>query len=181
VDASSKRSNTYIFFTSDQGLAIGHHGLFGKQNMYEHSVRVPFLVVGPGIPAGRRIDAPIYLQDLMPTTLELAGDPTEDADFQSLMPLIRGDKVAGREAIYGAYMDLQRMVSVDGYKLIVYPRAKRLRLYHLARDPDELIDLSCEPSHRPVIRRLLERLLQCQAEAGDPLDLRPWFADWLKA
>ena len=48
LQATGKSDNTWIFFTADHGLAVGQHGLFGKQNMYDHSVRVPFVVIGPG-------------------------------------------------------------------------------------------------------------------------------------
>ena len=71
LDASGKAENTWIFFTADHGLSVGHHGLVGKQNQYDHSIRVPFVVVGPGVPSGVTEPTPIYLQDVMPTTLEL--------------------------------------------------------------------------------------------------------------
>ncbi len=116
--------NTYIVFTADHGLALGHHGLFGKQNMYDHSVRVPFIVVGPDIPEGARCNAPIYLQDVVPTSLAWAGITVPRyMEFRSLIPLIRGDATRSYDAIYGTYLNLQRMVTMDGYKLIVYPRA----------------------------------------------------------
>ncbi len=69
LEKSGKMKSTYIFFTADNGLAIGHHGLFGKQNMFEHSMKVPLIVTGPGIPPEKRIEAPVYLQDIMPATL----------------------------------------------------------------------------------------------------------------
>src|SRR6478609_4217118 len=78
LEKNSQADNTWIFFSADHGLALGHHGLFGKQNLYDHSVRVPFIVAGPtsistAAKRGQRIDASIYLQDVMPTSLELAG------------------------------------------------------------------------------------------------------------
>ena len=97
-------------------MAVGHHGLFGKQNLYDHSVRVPFIAVGPGIASNREIDAPIYLQDVMPTSLELAGVSRPDhVQFHSLLPLLKGetDKSA-YDALYGAYLQLQRSVTADG-------------------------------------------------------------------
>jgi arylsulfatase A-like enzyme len=176
---SPRARNTYVFFTADHGLAVGHHGLFGKQNMYDHSVRVPLIVVGPRIPAGKRCDAPVYLQDVMPTSLELAGvAPAAHVEFKSLGPLIRGEATESYDAIYGAYLDLQRMVTLDGYKLIVYPVARRVRLYHLAGDPDELIDLASEPQYRPIARNLFQKLLELQSETGDGLELETTFAAW---
>ena len=104
--------------------------------MYDHSVRVPFIAAGPGVAEATSNETPIYLQDVMPTTLELAGvDKPDHVQFHSLMPLVRGERtVHAYDAIYGAYLQLQRMVTLDGFKLIAYPRAKRLRLYNLRND-----------------------------------------------
>src|SRR5262245_15428120 len=146
LDQLGLTKNTWVFFSADHGLAIGHHGLFGKQNLYDHSVRVPFIVAGPGVPAGKRIAAPIYLQDVMPTTLELAGIARpRQVEFHSLLPLLRGEQTASSyPAVYGAYLDLQRSVTADGWKLILYPQAKVTRLYHVAIDPQEMRDLSAD-------------------------------------
>ncbi len=168
--------NTYVFLTSDHGLAVGHHGLLGKQNMYDHSVRVPLIIRGPGVPAGVRNSTPVYMQDIMPTTLELAGiAPPDHVDFHSLMPLVRGETVEPYDAIYGAYLQLQRMVTCNDFKLIVYPRARRVRLYDLRNDAHELHDLSNEVQQQDRIRELFGRLQQLQLETGDTLDLTAAF------
>ena len=178
LQQSAQADNTYIFFTADHGLAVGHHGLLGKQNMYDHSVRVPFIVVGPGVPKGRQNDAPIYLQDTMPTTLELAGvTPPQHVDFHSLLPQIQGTGTSPYDAIYGAYLDVQRMVRTTDYKLILYPKAARARLYHVADDPLEMRDLADAPAHRPMMRKLFARLLTLQQETGDTLDLKTTFPE----
>jgi choline-sulfatase len=173
LEKTGQADNTWIFFTADHGLAIGHHGLFGKQNMYDHSLRVPFLVAGPGVKAGAKLDAPIYLQDAMATALDLAGVPKpEQVEFHSLFPLLRGEKSpAARDAIYGAYLALQRAVIHDGWKLIAYPKAKTIRLYHLADDPGETRDFAADPAHAERRRALFQRLLAMQKELGDKLDL----------
>ncbi|QDS88830.1 Arylsulfatase [Rosistilla ulvae] len=179
LKAAGMADNTWIFFTSDHGLACGHHGLMGKQNMYDHSVRVPFMVVAPDVDAGRRIDAPIYLQDVMPTTLQLAGVKKPDhVDFQSVLPLLAGQGER-RESIYGAYLDLQRSLRTDRYKLILYPRANVVRLYDLHRDPDEMNDLAGDPASETIIKRMFAELRRQQAELGDSLDLSEPFADWM--
>ena len=83
--------NTYIFFTADHGLGVGHHGLLGKQNLYEHSTRVPFIISGPGVPKKKKITKPIYLQDVMPTTLALAKvKKPKHVQFKNIMPLAKG-------------------------------------------------------------------------------------------
>lgn len=172
LKASGKADNTWIFYTADHGLSVGHHGLIGKQSMYDHSVRVPFLVVGPGVPKGKKIDAPIYLQDVMPTSLELAGiDQPEHVEFHSLLPLLGGDGSSSYDSIYGAYLDLQRMVIKDNFKLIVYPEAKRVRLYNLTDDPLEMHDLADTPGAQQQITALAAPLREWQKQTGDELAL----------
>ena len=172
LDKSGKADNTWIFFTADHGLAIGHHGLFGKQNMYEHSLRVPFLVKGPGVEPGK-IDAPIYLQDAMATSLALAGGKVlEHVEFHSLLPLIRGesDKPTA-EPVYGGYLELQRAIVTGGWKLIAYPKAPKLRLYHVADDPDEMKDLADDPAQSSKMKEMFGKLLDLQKKMDDKLDL----------
>lgn len=178
LQASGKAENTWIFFTSDHGLAVGQHGLMGKQNQYDHSVRVPFLVVGPGVERGRMIDEPIYLQDVMPTTLALAAvEQPQHVEFQNLLPLL-ADQPSRYEAIYGSYLDLQRSVRTAQHKLIVYPGAKVVRLFDVKNDPDEQHDLAGEASSAPVIRKLFETLAELQNRFDDPLTLKTIFPQW---
>jgi choline-sulfatase len=168
-------------FTADHGLAVGRHGLFGKQNMYEHSVRVPFIMVGPGMEAGKRLNQRIYYQDIVPTTMELAGIEVPDhVDFRSLLPLVRGETDEHYGAMYGAYLQVQRMVIEDDWKLIVYPAVPRVRLYHLAADPLEQKDLSEDPAHAQRIRDLFATLRKLQAEQADELDLTETFGSYLE-
>lgn len=172
LEDSGLREKTYIIFTSDHGLAVGRHGLVGKQNMYEHSVRVPFLVVGPEVPAGAEVDTPIYLQDIVPTTLELAGADLTGIDFHSLLPLLRGEvDPAGREhrPIYGAYLNTQRMIARDGWKLIYYPTLGVNRLYRTSVDPFEMSDLSDNPEYRAKIAELHAELLELGTALADPI------------
>lgn len=178
LEASPRGRETWIFFTADHGLAVGEHGLLGKQNMYEHSLRVPMIVVGPGVEPGRRITAPIYVQDVMPTTLELAGAARpEHVEFQSLLPLLAGTAGTRHDPIYGAYMDLQRCVIAEGWKLILYPQARVARLYHLDEDPRELRDLAADVSLQPRMKQLFAALRRLQAQFDDPLDLLKSFPE----
>jgi arylsulfatase A-like enzyme len=145
LQATGKADQTYIFFTADHGLAVGQHGLLGKQNLFDHSVRVPLIVAGPGIPEGARIDGAVYLQDVMPSTLELAGvSRPEHVQFQSLLPVIRGERQRNYDAVYGAYLQLQRMVTQDGFKLLLYPKIRKSLLFDLTQDPHEMRDLAGE-------------------------------------
>jgi choline-sulfatase len=171
LEASGKGANTWIFFTADHGLAVGQHGLMGKQNQYDHSVRVPFLVAGPGVTAGKKVAASIYLQDVVPTTLELANaEKPKHVWFQSLLPLLRGERTASAyDAVYGSYLDQQRAITADGFKLIVYPRGKVQKLFDLQRDPEEMHDLAAVEAHQPTLAKLQAKLTQLQMDLTDPL------------
>lgn len=170
LERSGRAENTYIIFAGDNGLSIGSHGFMGKQNMYEHSMKVPLIMSGPEIAADRRCDAPVYMQDFVPTLLELAGvTPESPMDFRSLLPLLRGEKSSLRPYIYGAYMMLQRMVRGERYKMIYYPTVSRYRLYDLQEDPFELKDLSEVPEHGAILKALQEQLQRLQKEMHDPL------------
>jgi len=169
LESSSLATNTCVFLTSDNGLSVGQHGLMGKQNMYEHSMRIPLLASGPGFPSGKRIDAPVYLQDLLPTALELAGAPIPPyVHFKSLMPLVRGERDVQYDAIYGAYMDLQRMIRIGRMKLIWYPKINRYLLFDLENDPYEMHDLSGDTAFSEKLALLKRRLAELQKEQHDP-------------
>ena len=166
-------------FTADHGLAVGHHGLMGKQNMYDHSVRVPFMVVGPGVDAGKKLDAPIFLQDVMPTTLEWAGvEKPEHVEFNSLTPFLAGDRTESYyDAIYGAYLGVQRSITYHGYKLIVYPTIKVARLFNLGKDPSEKEDLIANKKTTKIQKKLFAKLLEWQKTTHDKLDVASAFPD----
>ena len=165
--------NTYIIFTADHGLGVGHHGLLGKQNMYDHSMRVPFLIAGPGIEAGKKVSQPIYLQDAMATSLEIAEvKKPEYIEFQSLLPILEGKEQTNVRSVYGKYMDLQRMIVQDDWKLIMYPYAKqKVRLFNMKKDPEEMNDLSQNPEYTEKIQTLKSAFIKLQKEINDPLDV----------
>lgn len=178
LEDSGKSDNTYVFFTADHGLAVGHHGLIGKQNMHEHSVRVPFFVKGPDVPRNRKIGAKIYLQDVMATSLAIAGaNKAGPVHFKNLLPLIRGESSNHYSSIYGGYRDLQRMVIKDDMKLIIYPTIKKTLLYDLAHDPLEMNELSNSPKQTATVKSLFKELLKLQEETGDELDLKSTFRE----
>jgi arylsulfatase A-like enzyme len=145
----------------------------GKQNMYDHSMRTPLILKGPGIPEGRIEKMEVYLQDIMPTAIEYAGGTVPSwVEFNSLKPFIEGEAtVSNYPEVYGAYMDLQRMIRVDDYKLIVYPKARMVRLFDLVNDPLEMHDLATATRQRDRIRSMFRELKGLQAKMGDTLDL----------
>ena len=161
--------NTIIIYLSDHGLALGSHGLIGKQNLYEHSIRVPLILRGPGIPAGRRSEALCYSLDLYATVCDLAGiaAPT-GLDSRSLVPAFADDS-RGRAELVSLYMDVQRAVTDGRWKLIVYRvnGRERRQLFDLDADPAELHDLADRPGHTGLVASLSRRLAAWQRSAGD--------------
>lgn len=183
LEASGKLDNTYIIFTADHGLSVGHHGLAGKQSMYEHSMRPPFIIAGPGLKPNSENDTPIYLQDAMPTALELAGVEAPDyVEFKSLIPLLNGSKRPQYDAVYGKYMDKQRMIIKGDWKLIFYPTAdQKMRLFNIKRDPQEMNDLIDNPEYATKVQKLKSDFISLQKEMGDELDIDHPFAPKKKA
>lgn len=179
LEETGQADNTYIFFTADHGLAVGQHGFMGKQNMYDHSMRPPLLLAGPGIPPGKRERLEVYLQDLMPTAIEYAGgEVPEWVEFNSLKGIIEGTQtVSSYPEIYGAYMDLQRMIRVDDYKMIVYPRAGVIKLFDLINDPMEKFNLAGASSQKQRVLDMFARLQELQGAMGDTLDLSAYRFD----
>jgi arylsulfatase A-like enzyme len=169
---SGQYDNTIIVFASDHGLAIGSHGLFGKQNLYEHSMRAPLIVAGPGIPRGKRSDAMCYLLDIFPTVGELAGvQPPKGSEGQSFAAVLQGKTSELRSSIFTSYIKFQRAITDGRWKLIVYPQINKTQLFDLASDPHETRDLAQSAKHAQEIKRLTALLKQSQKSAGDELPL----------
>jgi len=166
---TGQEENTVVVYVSDHGLALGSHGLLGKQNLYDHSVRVPLIIAGPGVPVARRCDALVQPFDVYATLCELAGvTAPAGLDSRSLVAAMAGSG-GGRESVCSVYMDCQRMVTDGRWKLIIYrvDGAERVQLFDLAGDPDECRDLAAERSSVARIAELRARLRCWQAEAGD--------------
>lgn len=170
LEATGQASRTVVIFTSDHGLAIGSHGLRGKQNMYEHTIGVPLVVAGPGLPRGARRDAQVNLRDLFPTACELAGIPVPaTVQGKSFAPVLRGESVSLHPEVFGYYMDSQRMIRTDRWKLVLYPKLGREQLFDLSADPFELRDLGEDPRTEPVRASLRARLAAWQRSVSDPV------------
>jgi arylsulfatase A-like enzyme len=171
LEESGRARDTIVIFAGDNGLALGQHGLFGKQSVYEHSVRVPLLMRGPGVPAGERRDAFVYLLDLFPTICEMAGVAAPDTvEGKSLVPVLKDKSARVHDTVFAAYRGFQRMVRDERYKLITYSvrGEKRTQLFDLAEDPWETKDLSADPAHAGQRASLEARLREWQKQAGDP-------------
>lgn len=151
----NQRASTFIIFTADSGLAIGSHGLFGKQNLYEHSMRVPLIIAGPGVAANRSTPALVYLHDLFPTMAALAELPSLDRSRGlNLTPVLLENQNVARKHITTSYRHLQRAVTDGRWKCIDYPLISRTQLFDLSSDPSEIHDLSSNPTHATTLTSL---------------------------
>ncbi|MCX8036448.1 MAG: sulfatase-like hydrolase/transferase [Candidatus Sumerlaeia bacterium] len=164
--------NTIIVFAADQGLALGSHGLLGKQSVYEHSMRCPLIFAGPSIPQGKSTTAFTYLHDVFPTLCDVLGiAPPADVEGVSLRPLWEGKKERVRDSIFLPYIKLQRAVRDERWKLICYPRISHMQLFDLQNDPDEKTNLIDRPEFAPHVQRLLALMKEWQAKVGDDVVL----------
>lgn len=169
---SGQLDNTIIIFSSDSGLAVGSHGLFGKQNIYDHSMRVPLIIAGPGVPKDKSSNALVYLLDLFPTTCDLVGlaIPAE-VEGKSLAPILRGQAATVRDSLFLAYRDVQRGVRDQRWKLIRYPQINKSQLFDLENDPHEMLDLSGDAKHAGKLKEMMALLQQWQRDLGDTQEL----------
>ena len=182
LEASPHAKNTIVVFAADSGVARGSHGLVGKQNVYEHSVRVPLIIRGPGIIAGKRTDAQCYLFDVLPTLGKMCDVPapktSEGIDFSKTL----ADPVTpARASMLYAYRGLHRAVSDGRWKLIRYPQVDQTQLFDLQNDLNEVKNLAQDPAHQGRLRQLETLLRQEQKNFGDTQALsvpKPKSPDW---
>ena len=161
--------NTIIVTAGDNGLALGQHGLMGKQNLYDHSVRVPLVFAGPGIAKGERRDALVYLLDIFPTLCDLANIAVPGSvEGKSLIPCL-GDAVAPmRPALYLAYADSIRGVTDGRHKLIEYA-VGATQLFDLADDPAEMHNLADQDGSGAILAQMRQRLVRLAKEWDDEI------------
>ena len=148
LQAMGELENTYIFYTSDHGIAIGRHGLQGKQNLYQHTWRVPMIVSGPKIPAASRAEGNVYLLDTLATLCDLAGiQAPESNEGLSFKPVLMGEKQSLRDVMYGVYnggtKPGMRCVKKGNWKLIEWDvldgQVRRTQLFDLSQNPLEFL------------------------------------------
>ncbi len=170
LEASGRGADTLVVYAADHGLALGSHGLLGKQNVYEHSMRAPIIVTGPGVPQGSS-PALVYLHDLYPTLLRACGAlPEDDCDGRDLAPLWDGEDTGVRDSLMTSQHHM-RAVTDGRWKLIRYGDIDRTQLFDLDVDPHELHDLAADPLRAGELQRLAKLLQAWQVELGDP---QPW-------
>ena len=172
LKAGGQYDNTIIVFASDNGLALGSHGLFGKQNLYDHSTHLPLIFAGPGIPRGKQTEVFSYLIDIFPTLGDFCGVVAPKGnEGLSLVPVMLGEKAKVRDSVFTFYRHLQRAVRDDRWHLIVYPPINKTQLFDLQTDPAETIDLAGDPARAGEVTRLTTLLKDWQKKLDDRLPL----------
>ena len=168
VDASPHAANTIVVYAADSGVARGSHGLIGKQNLYEHSMRVPLIVAGPGIATDKRSEAMCYLFDVLPTLGKLCGvaEP-KGSNGREFAEVLKDPAQPGRPFLMFGYKSIQKALNDGRWKLIRYPHVDRTQLFDLQSDPCETKDLAAQPEHAERIKAMLAKLAAEMKADGD--------------
>lgn len=179
LDEKGLRQDTLIVFMSDNGMNMGHHGLYGKgnatwpQNMFDTSVKIPCIVSRPGHIPDDRTDTTLLSQyDWLPTALEYAGlkDKTpKGLPGRSFSPLLQGNDMGERESIFvfDEYGPV-RMIRSKEWKLVWrYPSGAH-ELYNVAEDPDEKTNLFGYRGHGDRIESMRRDLDEWYSGYVDP-------------
>ncbi|NQT58021.1 MAG: sulfatase-like hydrolase/transferase [Bacteroidetes bacterium] len=170
LDTLGVTENTIIIFAGDNGLAVGQHGLMGKQNLYDHSLRVPLIMTGAGVPVNQRTSSLCYLLDIFPTLCDLTGlDTPCSVEGKSLLPVLQDPAVSVRDILHFAYCGVQRAVRRDSWKLIEYVigRTRTSQLFDLSTDPHEINNIAGDTRNTVILRELREELEQWPITLGD--------------
>jgi arylsulfatase A-like enzyme len=171
IKAKGQENNTIIILAGDNGLAVGQHGLMGKQSLYEHAIKVPLVITGPKIPKGEKKEQLVYLIDIFPTICELLKIPVPGSvDAKSLMPIISENKPI-HEDLYFAYTHLHRGLRKDNYKLIEYAveGERHSQLFDLNTDPWELNNLAQKEEYQKKLTLYRSLLKEKAIIYGDTL------------
>lgn len=201
LEAMGELDDTYIVYTSDHGMAIGRHGLQGKQNLYDHTWRVPMIVKGPGIKPGTRSEGNVYLLDTLATLCDFAGiDAPETNEGKSFKGVLEGKQAVTRDVLYGVYCGGtkpgMRCVRLGDWKLIKYDvldgAVRETQLFNLAENPHEFlsghqlptvqflagckptatqVNLAHRPEHAAKLAEMEALLLEQMQELDDPYRL----------
>ena len=175
LEQTGLAQNTLVVFAGDNGLAVGRHGLLGKQNLYDHSVRVPLIFSGPGIPAGKTSQSLCYLQDIFPTICERLNIKIPDTvEGASLLPALDGEVSSIRKSVFLAYRHLMRGIkTADDWKLILTHVEGQLtsQLFNLGDDPWEMNNLADNTSLGPKKEELIRELKNWMFRLDDFCDL----------
>ena len=176
--------NTLILYMGDNGFACGEHGLIDKRQAYEESMRIPMLMLAPGVPGGTVVDEVVANIDVASTMLDAAAlRPPSGLDGRSMLPLLRDDDTLWRtELLYEYFWEHNfpqtptvHALRGDRYKYIRYHGIWDLdELYDLRDDPHETRNLIASPEHREIAAEMNRRLFEILEETdGMSIPLSP--------
>ena len=191
LELMGELDNTYIIYTSDHGMSIGRHGLMGKQNLYEHTWKVPLIVKGPGIRSGTRVEGNVYLLDLLPTFCDLAGIAAPNTvNGESFKSILKGSETKIRDVMYGVYSGGSkpgmRSVAQGDWKLIKYDMmegaVRETQLFNIKENPFEYLpehgkegemhtNLATNPKYADKLAEMEALLLAQMKTNNDPYRL----------
>ena len=170
LEARGMLNDTIIVMCGDNGLAIGQHGLMGKQNIYEHSIKIPLLMSGPGIPADKTDDSLVYLLDIYPTLCNLCGiSVPASVEGRSFAKRFEDPDAPGRDELYLAFLSRIRGIIRGKYKLIEYrtDELKLSQLFDLENDPWERNNLFGLEGADAVVAELRAHMFRLRDEWED--------------
>lgn len=176
LDKRGLKENTIVIYVSDNGLAVGHHGLLGKFSFYRHSFNVPLVMNGPNIPKNKKTGTNVYLHDLFPTICEMTGTPIpETVESKSFLPVIQGGNQPVHDYIFGALSNLKRSVTTERFRLVRHyhaedseaPSKAEYLFYDLKNDPLEIVNQIDNPEFVEEITHLKTILGNWQKEKQD--------------
>ncbi|MCY2990179.1 MAG: sulfatase-like hydrolase/transferase [Planctomycetota bacterium] len=172
LDRTGLSKNTIVMFASDNGLSLWDHGLIHKQSLYETDNRVPLIIRGPGIPTGQQRDTYVYLSDLLPTMLDLAGVAVPATmDAKSFAGSIADPARIHRRTLYTAYRREIRTFRDEEYDLVLYnvchSGVRYTQLFHIKKDPLETKNLAKDPAQAERIARMIAQARQAGEELGE--------------
>lgn len=171
LEEKGLRENTIVIFTSDNGQAMGHHGVWGKgnatfpMNMYNQAVKVPFLISCPGwIPQGKVCGNLVSGYDVFPTILELTGIPNPlagELPGRSFAGSILGEEFPKEEevVVFDEYGPVRMICSREWKYVHRYPYGEH-ELYHLSEDPEENVNLYGRPEYEDMALTLRKKMEQ---------------------
>lgn len=171
---TGKDKNTIVVFAGDNGLAVGQHGLMGKQNPYESSIRVPLIFSGPGIPKGKKENALVYLNDIYPTLCEMTNMKIPaTVEGRSMAVAFSGKTFQGNEDAFFAYINLQRVYVKGNFKLVHYNvnGEHPVQFFDLKNDPHEMNNLAQNPLYQAKIKEMTMSLDKRMKYLDDFCDL----------